>query len=229
VSGAKSLTKAVLDACRREYLLGPRPGDSYMGIDVGRLLHVVIRARQANGEYPLRWAAMIQSFDDASTLMKQFGVRVCVVDALPETRAVRAFQKANPGRVWLAYYPDQKKGSKEIEPAQWKQDDGVVNLDRTRTLDTMFGRFIAAARGDPGNSLPINTDGLPDYYDHLKAPERVLRDSADGNQVAVYVESGPDHYAHAENYCAVATTAPVSNWADVEGLGHVDEYESRWA
>ncbi len=228
VSGAKSLSKTLLDGCRRDYLLGPRPGETFMGIDVGRLLHVVIRAKLSNGDRPLRWAGMVESFDEAGRLLRQHGARTCVVDALPETRAVREFQKANAGRVWLAYYSEQKKGSKEVDPEQWKPDDGVVNLDRTRTLDAMFGRFISAARGDPGNSLPINADTLPDYYAHLRAPERVLRDSADGNQVAVYVETGPDHYAHAENYAAVAASAPTSNWDDVQGLGSVEDFKSRW-
>lgn len=228
VTGAKSLTTAMLDKCRREYLLGPRPGETFMGIDVGRLLHVVIRGKLGNGDRPLRWAGMVESFDEAGRLLRQHGVRTCVVDALPETRAVREFQKANAGHVWLAYYSEGKKGSKEVEPAQWKPDDLVVNLDRTRTLDSMFGRFIAASRGEPGNSLPAGADALPDYYAQLRAPERVLRDTADGNQVAVYVESGPDHYAHAENYCSVASSAPASNWDDVAGLGHVDEFESRW-
>lgn len=228
VSGAKSLSTSSLNLCKREYLMGPRPGDTYMGIDIGRLLHVVIRAKLGNGDRPLRWAEEVETFEDASRLMRQYSVRVCVVDALPETHAVRDFQKANPGRVWLAYYPEQKRGSKEVEPEQWKPDDGVVNLDRTRTLDKMFGRFIDAARGDPGNSLPINADSFPDYYNQIKAPERVLRSSSDGNQVAVYVESGPDHYAHAENYCAVASSAPTSNWDDVQGLGTVEDYQSRW-
>jgi hypothetical protein len=74
----------------------------------------------------------------------------------------------------------------------------------------MFARFY-----EGHNTLPGNARDIQDYYDHLKAPVRVLETSPRGQsragtvQVARYVESSPDHLAHAENYCAVAMSAPA--------------------
>jgi hypothetical protein len=153
------------------------------------------------GERQARFVGEMPDFDDVSQLMRLHGVQQCVVDALPETRAARGFQEKWRGRVWLAYYV---AASKQESAVRLDADQGVVYLDRTRTLDAMFGLFAKAGRGEAGNTLPANARYLPDYYAHLKAPERRLTRAADGNQVAVYVESGPDHYAHAENYCSVA-------------------------
>lgn len=221
-SDAQFITDAVLDKARREYALGEvsASGNNYAGIDVGRVLHIVIRGTAADGSRPLRFVGTVDSFDDASRLLKQFNVKICVVDALPETRAARSFQKEFPRyKVWLAFYADGGEATKKEQPGVWDQKELKVNIDRTRALDMMFAGLYAAANGNAQdraewNTLPANIRDVRDYYAHLKAPKRVLRKDASGAQVAVYLESGPDHYAHAENYCSMARKCPVgAGWA----------------
>ncbi len=201
------LTDEVLDACRRDYAHGPVFGEqTVMGLDVGKVLHGVIRGPMdpETGERPQRWAGET-TWDDVGRLMRLYSVERLVIDALPETTKARELQGALPkGVVWLAYYINQKEGTKRPDPEQWDEENGVVNLDRTRTLDQMFARFYEGR-----NTLPGNARDVQDYYDHLKAPVRVLEKRPDGQQVARYVESNPDHLAHAENYCAAAMSAPA--------------------
>lgn len=200
------LTLDLLDACRRDYAHKPVAHEpTVMGVDVGKVLHVVIRGPQQaeSGERPQRWAGEVESFEALGPLMQRFGVVNVVIDAMPETKKARDFQASQPqGRVWLAYYVNQRTGTKRSEPAQWDADNGVVNLDRTRTLDTTFGRFLGER---PENTLPGYARDVRDYYAHLTAPVRVLQDGTNGEKVTSYVESGPDHLAHAENYCTVAS------------------------
>ncbi|MCA9941130.1 MAG: phage terminase large subunit family protein [Anaerolineales bacterium] len=198
----KKLTDAVLDGCRQDYAMGPVNGERpFMGVDVGAELHVVIRAPEDDetGQRPLRLAISVDSFAQALHLLREYNVQTCVVDALPETREARAFQEAaGLGRVWLAYYQDL---SKHPEPTRWNDDAGNVEIDRTRSLDIVVGRFY-----DGVNALPGDIRAVPDYYAHLKAPTRVLVETSKG-KVAQYAEGAlPDHFAHAENYCAVAAT-----------------------
>ncbi|NJN53992.1 MAG: hypothetical protein HC804_04070 [Anaerolineae bacterium] len=176
-----------------------------MGVDVGRVLHVVIRSgRNSDGERPQRFAGVVDSFEEVGRLIQQYNVQTCVMDALPETRKARDLQaNFTDARVWLAYYTGGGIGSKKQEAADWNGREGVVNLDRTRMLDTTLARFIGGA---PENTLPANARDLPDYYAQLKAPIRQLEDG-----VARYVESGADHFAHAENYCTAA--AMRESWA----------------
>ena len=49
--------------------------------------------------------------------------------------------------------------------------------------------------------LPGNTS--LELRQQLKSPIRTLKE-VDGGYVAEYVESGPDHYAHAFNYAEIA-------------------------
>jgi hypothetical protein len=212
------ITDGTLDDCRRDYGRGPVAGErTVMGVDVNKTLNVVIRGpRNAEtGERPLRFAGELESFEAVGYLIKQYRVERCVIDALPETRKARELQADfapsvrkngmetllfERGVVWLAYYVVQKTGSKNAEMAVWDKEKGVVNIDRTRALDNTFALFY-----DQQNTLPGDARDLPDYYAHLKAPVRTVEKDATGQPVARYVESNPDHYAHAENYCNIAT------------------------
>lgn len=200
------ITDVVLDKCQREYALGPMAGERpVMGVDVGRVLHVVVRGPLSTVEggkpsRPLRYAGDVDTFRQVANLIRQYEVQRCVIDALPETRKARDLQAAFPdGVVWLAYYTGGT-GSKYQEAVRWNKREGIVDLDRTRLLDTTFARFV-----DQENTLPADIGNVRDYYDHLKAPVRQLDNSGkSGNVVARYVEDGPDHFAHAENYATAA-------------------------
>lgn len=207
----QQITDDVLDACRRDYGLGPRPGATFAGVDVGKLLHVVIRADEdrETGERAARFIGAVTSFEEVGRLFKLHKVKRAVVDALPETRAAREFQEGLPkGRIWLAYYDQGPRGTKRQPELQWKKKEGIVNMDRTRTLDSTFSKIVESLL-----TLPANARDLDDYYDHLKAPVRTIEKAADGNLVARYIGSDADHFCHAENYCLAAATGRV--WRDV--------------
>jgi len=204
------LDDEILDACKRPYALGAVGGERcVMGVDVGKVLNVVIRGPQhpETGERPLRFAGEVAEFADLGHLIRRHRVKCCVIDANPETRLVRSFQAGQRnGVVWPCYYSLGHQGMKGEEPLIWNDDDGRVDADRTRMLDETVSRFTEQA-----NTIPANAkNGIPNYYDQLKAPVRLtVARGSDGIQVARYVETGADHYAHAENYCTIASMRPV--------------------
>jgi hypothetical protein len=203
------LDATLLDACVRDYSMGPaRLEVPVMGVDVGRVLNVVIRGTANDqGETPLRLAIEVAAFSDLARLIKQYRVQRCVIDALPETRAARDLQSLFPaGLVWLAYYDEGD--SKAGEAARWNQGyeaggwRGTVTIDRTRMFDDLVARFMQRQ-----NTLPANARAIPSYYAQLASPVRTIKTtegSAGGKTVARWVKTGPDHYAHAELYCATA-------------------------
>jgi len=224
------ITDDVLDACRRDYGHGPVPGErTILGADVGKVLHVVIRTEVVeaeSGERRQRFAGEVESFETLGRLMRDYNVGHAVIDALPETRKARELQEDFPPHVvWLAYYVGQKTGTKRTLPEQWVEAEGVVNLDRTRTLDRTMSRFF-----ERKNTLPAYARDVVggDYYAHMKAPVRVLQDGPGGEKVAVYVESSADHFVHAENYCEVAASRfePEPAGAMIDDLD-LDIYKSR--
>lgn len=215
-TNSRSLNTTVLDMARRDYGHGAIDKEvCYAGIDVGGSLHMVIRGALKDGQRAQRFAGTFESFDEASYLLRQYNVKVCVVDALPETRAARAFQAKNKG-VWLSYYGDGDVGNKKEQAGAWNGKEFTVNVDRTRALDEMFALFYANPKEGKlaENTLPANARNIVDYYDQMCASIRVLRKNAAGTQVPAYVEKGADHYAHAENYCYIASTCPyATGWA----------------
>ena len=124
-----------------------------------------------------------------------------MIDAMPETTKARELQMAmTKGTVWLSYYTGQTSvGTKHKDSVSIDETKGVINADRTRTLDETFALFVEGI-----NTLPAHILNVRDYFSHLKASVRVLDKSKNGEMVAHYVESSADHYAHAENYCNAA-------------------------
>jgi hypothetical protein len=233
------LTAELLDAACRQYIHGPVARErTVMGVDVGKLLNVVIRgpADRETGESPQRFAGEVAAFDDVGHLMRLYSVQVCCVDALPETREARRFQSSwPPGRVWLAYYVVQKTGSKKEDAIQVNEEEWVVNLDRTRILDDMMARIVggtftlpAIGRGihviGATFTLPANGRSITNYYSQMRAIVRVLEEHR-GQKVAVYISTGADHFAHAEAYCLVAGNLPGPAPLPSQ---HRLETESRW-
>lgn len=205
-SSAISLSDTTLDSCKRSYSIGKvSTGITrvYAGIDVGNVLHLVIRGDNKYGNSLLLYAAQVREFEELPYLLNKYGVEFCVIDALPETRKAREFQALMPeGMIWLCYYIEIDK---HAPSEMWFPDPqkNHVNADRTRTLDKTFAGFFTAAKGEIGNTLPRNIQSVTDYYRQMCALERVIETKRDGKQVAVYV-GGDDHYAHAENYASIA-------------------------
>lgn len=201
------LTEADLDECRREYAHGPVAGaGASMGVDVNKLLTVVIRAKpDGNGDRKQLYAGQVLTFDEVGRLMRQYDVATCVIDNMPETRSARNFQAEFPDKqVWLCNYVEGQSGAKKASAAQWDARYGNVTADRTWTLDITFSRFY-----DRSNILPANIRGVPDYYKHMVAAVRVIEDKKGGTSIARYVHSGRDDFVHAENYCTIAAMRPV--------------------
>jgi len=192
-----------IDKLKRDYGHGPIPGTRpYAGIDVGKMLHIVIRAPlDGNGARRQLWAGEVYTFHEAAHKLREYGVSFFVIDGLPETRKSRELQAAFPDGVgWLAFYNSDEKAE---QPVNWNRKEGVVNIDRTRILDEMYAGFYDGKT----NELPAHIKSVADYYEHLKAPVRKLEKRV-GKEVAIYIEDAPDHYAHAEAYCLAAAKHP---------------------
>jgi len=194
---------AMLDRCCLDGYLMPSVNDAACtaGVDVGARLHV--RVSEVTGDTAagatVRKAVFIgtlDTFDEVAELMARYKVRAMVVDHLPETRATEDFAARFPGRVFLAEYDTHPRGAGWLKEGPDWPASRVIKLDRTASLD-VSGQDILECR----DLLPANAREIPEYYNHMTAPVRVLEDAPDGNKRAVYREGGkPDHYRHAVNY-----------------------------
>lgn len=199
------LTLDVLDRCRRDYTMPEGCGEkTYMGVDVGLKLHVVVR--QPLDERRTRSRAVfigeVDSFHELYLLIQRYRVYTAVVDAHPEQHQAVEFARKGPcSRVGLAYYGRSDPGHETVrENGMW-----VFRLNRTQALEEMFHSFQTEAAELPRDARALGRyvrEGLGEYYRQMMALTRVLEQNSSGNWVARYVDQGKaDHYAHAEVYC----------------------------
>jgi hypothetical protein len=175
-----------------------------MGVDVGSLLHVEIadyfvrndRAAEdlnAAAKAKVLYSGTLEHFEELGILMQQYGVRVCVIDANPERRKAHEFASRFYGRVYPCFYGNNVKG----KIINLNEEAGTVTVDRTNLLDTALGRF-------KNSTIFIPIDISLAYQEQVKNLVRVYKEDRDGNKVATYVSTGPDHFGHARNYCEIA-------------------------
>jgi len=197
-----------LDRCRRDYELpGGADTDTYMGVDVGLKLHVVIRQRLGEDRSRALFIGEVDTFEELGRFIERYRVHRCVLDALPESHKAREFARRWHPKVWRAYY-DRQEGDHEWDRGG-QAGENTVHINRVQALDEMFDRFHQAKAELPSKARHLGgrvENGLGEYYRQMMALNRTLEQNAQGNWVARYLDGGKDdHYAQAEVYCLFAS------------------------
>ena len=218
------LTRDVLLRNRRDYGLDDYQGQACdMGVDVGKRLHVAIREHVfesdylyedeevRSGRFPrLWWAGTVDSFDELVRLMGQFNIRSAAVDHEPEGHLAGQFAARFERTVWLVRYSRHEPGHQYDRDAE---PHPLIRANRTEALDATFKRFHDGLADLPRDAHHLGAkvrEGIGEYFRELLAPQRTIERDARGRDVARWVEGGkPDHYAHAEAYCQLASEGPV--------------------
>jgi len=189
----------------------PRVGNRMivMGVDQGKWNHVVVAEYFAKGDVRARdinamtlgrvlWEGKIPGdrFEDLDLMMREWQVMACVIDADPQINDARRFARRFPGYVYLCRYRRGVTG-KELQISEAEDGAPIVTVDRTNWLDASLGRFHTSR-------LELPADLSLEFRDHIKAMIRTYEKDDVGNPKAVYLNTGPDHFAHALNYAEIA-------------------------
>lgn len=167
---------------------------SVMGVDVGTLLHVVIR-RTYGG---ILWAGALagdSTWDELGRLMPAYNVVHCCIDVRPETTKATDFAKLFPGKVTLVEYNTNPMATE----AKWKEEKDVPLYTGLRTpmIDAALALIHTKIEGVP-NNLPT------DFWAHFRAVSRQYIKRNDGTIYVSYVNTKADHFLHAFNYAVFA-------------------------
>jgi len=138
----------------------------------------------------------------AEDLMAEWQVLACVVDADPQIAEARRFAKKFPRYVTLCRYR-RGKVAREISIADDESGVEMATVDRTNWLTTSLGRFR-------NKRIMLPADVSVEYREMMKALVRTYVKDEDGNYMATFVETAPDHYAHAFNYAEIALPLAAS-------------------
>ena len=196
----KLSTHEVLALCGDSGLLERSDRSCTMGVDTGKELHVVISRRidpkGVEKKREILYIGAAQGFDELDSLMDRFKVSKCVIDALPEIHATRAFAGRHRGRVWLNYFHENQKGS-----AKWDKEQHIVQVNRTEALD-------AAKKGirDGAVVLPRRLPLIEEFAEHLASDaKKLIEDEETGAKSYRYIRTGTNHYSLAFTYDWIAS------------------------
>lgn len=184
-----------------------------MGVDVGKRLHINIDAWDVPKNCPLAdinshckpnviWQGTRPDFEQLDSLMREFIVDFCVLDANPERRKAFEFASRFWGRVYMCLYGKSEVSRMvTITPGVEK----CITVNRTSWLDLRQGRFHHGWQHQCGIALPRDLDF--EYKSNITQLIRVYRQDKDedgGGVIAEYQRVGDDHYAHAGTYSEIA-------------------------
>ncbi len=193
---ASSLTREALNGCDGDYSFAASGVACTMGVDQGDELHAVVSEWRDGVRRVLR-ASVLNDFAELDSLMRNYDVRRCVIDGLPNTHSARAFAGRFPGRVYLCYYRRDARGD-----AAWNDEAGTVSVGRTESLDASAAAYLMREVRLPRH--PVIEDVFkPQMCNSARKPLRDANGDICGYE---WVRRGADHFRHADNYDQLAGT-----------------------
>ena len=186
----------VYATCCQEAMLTKSLGPCAMGVDVGKVLNVVIGGKPGQDRRQILKLARVSSFQDLHDLAKRFNVKSAVLDIEPETRKAREFQKEEPYEVWLCDYTDNPGTS-----VRWREDNKTIMAYRTELLDSVHDLVSKEGLLE----IPRKSDEVEEYAKQMANIAKVLEvDKETGGSAYRYRKLGDDHYFHTTGYFLLA-------------------------
>jgi len=192
-------TGQVFACCEGDIMPSRHPGPSAMGVDVGKIKHVVIGLRTGKERFKILKVAHVSDWKDIHDLAKNYNVKSAVVDARPYEDAARMFQKEEDYRIFLCEYSESS-----IVGTNYNTDSGLVKQNRTEAFDATH-RIIDEKR----IVLPRRCSEVDEFASQCCNAAKVLEtNKRSGTAIYRYrkVGSGGDHYRNALNYFYLAAS-----------------------
>ena len=178
-------------------------GPTYMGVDQGNTLHVVI-LKPAGGQMLVTGLYITEDWGDLARIHRRHNVAGMVIDGLPEGTMAKDAARDLDG--YVCYYSQGK--SMDVDEAEYIHGTvKTVTTDRTESLDEVVGGVC-----DQDILLPDEavSDGrgarmLSVLHNHLKNLKRELKEQANGTIRWSYLTGVPNHFGMALNYAQIAS------------------------
>jgi hypothetical protein len=203
---AEKLTKGVVLAnCGSKFPAIKHPGPCAMGVDVGKIGHVVIGTKLDNGKFEILHTCKVDlithGFQPVARLAEDFNVKSTVIDIRPYESAARDYQKAHKN-TFLCQYNDSMMT--EIE---FNDNTGVVKAHRTGIFDTTH-RLLT----DGSTILPSQCPEVEEFARQCcNCAKFEEKDKRNGTITFRYRPTGDEqeHFRNAFNYFVLAAGRKV--------------------
>jgi len=186
----------VFACCGSDIALSGHKGPCAMGVDVGKIKHIIIGARSNKEQYQIFKTAQLSSWGDIHEMARKFNVKSAVIDIRPYEDAARQFQAAEGYRIFLCEYKENMP-----QGTLYNQNTGIVSVARTEIFDATHRMVV-----EPGYlTIPRICPDIKEFAKQVCATAKVLEtDKKTKLSVYRYKKLGDEHFRNALNYFYLA-------------------------
>lgn len=193
--------EVVLRCCGNRQQQMHHRGPCFFGMDVGKIMHLVIGYKVGKEDYEVVRIAKPESFEDAFNIILDYGVKVGVVDIRPYEDSAKKFAakcREEGMTVFLCQYDDNP-----AVVSQFNDNNFLVKTFRTGVCDRTHRIFSS------GNIvLPDRSSAMENFAEQCCNVEKYADTNRYGQKVYRYRACGSrtvgDHFRHAMNYFVTA-------------------------
>ncbi len=184
----------VLSRCTSEHNQMVSTGRTAMGVDIGKVIHVVIGIRTAREAYEILNVSRLNNLNELHDLAQKMNVRSAVIDSGPHDHGVREFQKAEPYTIYLCQYSEQMPGKPKYDK------EGFVKCNRNEWCDKVHMTFT-----ENRIRIPRVSKEITEYAKEMTCTAKTIIENPDTGLVKPrWIKLGEDHYFHGTLYFLLA-------------------------
>ncbi len=197
----------VLSRCTTDANQMVSTGETAMGVDIGKKIHVVIGVRIDREAYDIIHVSRLNDLNELHDLALKMNVHNAIIDSGPHDFGVLEFQKSEPYTIYLCQYSEQMPGK-----PKYNSKEGIVKVNRNEWCDKVHTTFARNRVKIPRPSVEIN-----EFTREMTRTAKTIIENPDTGVVKPrWIKLGADHYYHAVLYflLAAARTSPRQRYED---------------
>lgn len=172
-------------------------GETAMGVDMGKKIHVEIGIRTARDVYDIFNISQLDNLNELHDLAMKMNVRLAVIDSGPYDHGVREFQRKEPYKIYLCQYSEQMPGKPKFD-----SKTGMVKVNRNEWMDNVHFTYIKNKIRIPRSSSAIN-----EYARQMTRTAKTIITNPDtGVEKPRWIKLGDDHHYHGTLYFMLAAS-----------------------
>lgn len=199
IAAEDRLTQAeVFACCGNDIPFHSHSGPCAMGVDVGKIKHVVIGIKTGRKRYQLLKTVQLSSWTDIHDIAKRFHIKSAVIDIRPYEDSARQFQQSEPYRIFLCEYSE----SQPTGPS-YNDKTKIVKVNRTEVFDATHRMVV----GDGTLTIPRICPETREFAKQVCSTAKVLETNKKTKlSVYRYKKLGADDFRNALNYFYLAAS-----------------------
>ncbi len=187
-------TTTVLSRCTSDHNQMISTGETMMGVDIGKTIHVVTGIRTGRESYDILNISRLNNLNELHDLALKMNVRVAVIDSGPHDFGVIEFQRTEPYTVFLCQYSEMSAGK-----PKWDKE-GIVKVNRNEWCDKVHSTFI-----ENKIRIPRVSGEITEYAKEMTCTAKTVVENPDTGVIKPrWIKLGADHYYHSTLYFLLA-------------------------